>query len=263
MSEPMRPRDDRVKRVQRQHGERSKSFGKHDRINPVRIGLVGATGLIGRTLIEVTSAGNEARMVGIARREVPMPEGARMEMFVADPDKWGEVFEAVKPRSLICALGTTWKKAGRDEQGFRSVDQDLVLQTAKAAKEAGIKNMVLISAAGADPKSKNLYMRVKGETEALISKVGFKRLDILRPGLLKGQREDDFRLFERVAMAVSPVIDPLLSGSWEMYRSVEAELVAEAALGLAMRKAAGRFTHDNEAMRRAARDWRRVTGEDI
>ena len=40
--------------------------------------------------------------------------------------------------------------------------------------------------------------------------------------------------------------------------------VAEAALGLALRRAGGRFTHDNEAMRRAAREWRRVreTGEE-
>lgn len=229
---------------------------------PQRIGLVGATGLIGRTLIEVSSAGNEARMVGISRRETTMPEGARMEMFVSQPDKWGEVLAAVKPRALICALGTTWKKAGRDEQSFRSVDQDLIVATAQAAKDAGIANMVLISAAGANPRSKNLYMRVKGETEVLVSKVGFKRLDILRPGLLKGQREGDFRLMERVALTVSPIIDPMLSGSWEMYRSVEAELVAQAALGLALRKAAGRFTHDNDAMRRAAREWRRVTGED-
>ncbi|MDY7097618.1 MAG: NAD(P)H-binding protein [Pseudomonadota bacterium] len=223
---------------------------------PQRIGLVGATGLIGRTLIEVTSAGDAARMVGIARREITMPEGARMELFVAEPAKWGEVLSAVKPRALICALGTTWKKAGRDEAAFRAVDQELIVSTAEAAKKAGIVNMVLISAAGADPAAKNLYLRVKGETEALVSKVGFKRLDILRPGLLRGQREGDFRFLEKLALAVSPITDPLLSGKWEMYRSVDAELVAEAALGLAMRKAAGRFTHDNEAMRRAAREWR-------
>ena len=179
-----------------------------------------------------------------------------MELFVADPDKWGEVFAAVRPRSLICALGTTWKKAGRDEETFRSVDQGLIVSTAEAAKEAGIDNMVLISAAGADPRSKNLYLKVKGETEGLVSKIGFKRLDILRPGLLKGRREDDFRLLEKVALTVSPITDPLLSGKWEMFRSVDVNLVAEAALGLGMRKAAGRFTHDNEAMRRAAREWR-------
>lgn len=222
-----------------------------------RIGLVGATGLIGRTLIQISSAGEVARMVGIARREIEMPEGARMELFVADPSKWGEVLAAVRPVALICALGTTWRKAGKSQEKFRAVDQDLVLETARVAKAAGVPNMVLISAAGADPTSKNFYFQVKGETEAVVSKVGFKRLDILRPGLLRGDRTDDFRFAERMALTFSPVIEPILPEKYAAYRSIDAELVAEAALGLSLRKAAGRFTHDNEAMRRAAREWRK------
>ena len=223
---------------------------------PERIGMVGATGLIGRRVIEISSASEYTRIVGISRREVKLPEGARMEMFVADPSKWGEVFEAVKPRSFICALGTTWKKAGRDEEAFRAVDFDLIVDTAQAAKDAGVLNMVLISAAGADLKSKHLYLKVKAETEQAVSKIGFKRLDILRPGLLRGAREGDFRLAEKAAMTVAPLVEPLLPSKYEMYHSVKADLVAEAALGLAMRRAQGRFTHDNEAMKRAAREWR-------
>jgi uncharacterized protein YbjT (DUF2867 family) len=230
---------------------------------PVRVALVGATGLVGREVIATASRGDEVRLLGIARREAPLPPGARMEMFVSEPGKWGDVLDAVRPRALICALGTTWKKAGRNEAAFRAVDQDLVLATAEAAKRAGVPNMVLVSAAGADARSKSLYMRVKGETEEALSRVGFKRLDILRPGLLRGAREGDLRFAERAALIAAPLIDPLLSGSWERYRSIDAGLVAEAALGLALRRAGGRFTHDNEAMRRAAREWRRVgeTGE--
>ncbi|NBB23864.1 NAD(P)H-binding protein [Porphyrobacter sp. SLTP] len=232
-------------------------------IGPVRIALVGATGLVGRRVIELASAGDDVRIVGIARREVPLPPGARMEMFVAEPAKWGEVLDAVRPRALICALGTTWKKAGRDEAAFRAVDYDLVLATADMAKRAGVPNMVVVSAAGADAHSKSLYMRVKGETEEALSRVGFKRLDILHPGLLRGTRTDDLRFAERAAIIAAPLIDPLLSGSWQRFRSIDAGLVAEAALGLALRRAGGRFTHDNEAMRRAAREWRRLgeTGE--
>ena len=222
-----------------------------------RIGLVGATGLIGRTLIETSSASDVARIVGIARREIDMPEGARMELFVAETEKWGEVLAAVKPKALICALGTTWRKAGKSQEAFRAVDQDLVLETARVAKAAGVPNMVLISAAGADAASKNFYLQVKGETEALVSKVGFKRLDILQPGLLRGARKGDFRFMERVALAFSPLIEPMLPARYDAYRAIDAQLVAEAALGLSLRKAAGRFTHDNDAMRRAAREWRK------
>jgi len=230
---------------------------------PVRIALVGATGLIGRHVIDIASAGDEVRIAGIARREAPLPPGTRMEMFIAEASKWADVLEAVRPRALICALGTTWKKAGRDQAGFRAVDHDLVLATAEAAKRAGVPNMVLISAAGANARSKSLYMRVKGETEDALSRVGFKRLDILHPGLLRGERLDDPRMAERAALIAAPLVDPLLSGSWERFRSVDAALVAEAALGLALRRTEGRFTHDNEAMRRAAREWRRAneTGE--
>ena len=226
------------------------------RSGPVRLALVGATGLIGGRLIAISSAGERCRIVGIARREVPLPSGARVEVFVAEPDKWGEVFEAVRPRALISALGTTWKKAGRDEAAFRAVDQELIVRTAQAAQKAGVPNMVLVSAAGADPRAKSLYMRVKGETEALVSKIGFKRLDILRPGLLKGERSDDWRLLERIALVASPLTDPFLPEKWAQYRSIEADIVAEAALYLAQRRAQGRFTHDNEAMKRAAREWR-------
>ncbi|MFM7349062.1 MAG: NAD(P)H-binding protein [Erythrobacter sp.] len=225
---------------------------------PVRVALVGATGLIGRRVIEIASAGDEVRILGIARREAPLPPGARMEMFVAEPDKWGDVLDAVRPRALICALGTTWKKAGRDEEAFRAVDQHLVLATAEAAKRSGVPNMVVVSAAGADPRAKSFYMRVKGETEVALTRIGFKRLDILRPGLLRGERVGDLRFAERLGILAAPLVDPLLPAKWAQYRSIDAGLVAEAALGLALRRAGGRFTHDNEAMRRAAREWRRV-----
>jgi uncharacterized protein YbjT (DUF2867 family) len=225
---------------------------------PQRVALVGATGLIGRQVITIASRGDAARILGIARREAPLPPGARMEMFVAEPARWGEVLAALRPRALICALGTTWKKAGRDVAAFRAVDHDLVLATAKAAVRVGVPNLVLVSAAGADAGARALYMRTKGETEAALSRLGFKRFDILRPGLLRGERQDDLRLAERAALIAAPLIDPLLSGKWERYRSIDAALVAEAALGLALRRAGGRFTHDNEAMRRAAREWRRA-----
>lgn len=227
-----------------------------DPSGPIRIGLVGATGLIGRRLIEISSAGEDVRMVGIARREPTLPKGAKVEMFVADPEKWGEVLGAVKPAALICALGTTWKKAGRDEAAFRAVDYDLIVNTARTAHEVGISNFVMVSSSGADARSKSFYMRTKGETEQAVSKIGLKRVDILRPGLLKGARIDDLRPLEAAAQFASPILDPLLPRKWSGYRSIDADAVCEAAIGLALRKAAGRFTHDNDAIKRAARDWR-------
>ena len=223
--------------------------------NVVRIALVGATGLVGREVIKSCIGCSSVRLVGIARRETALPEGARMEMFVADPEKWGEVLEAVKPDALICALGTTWKSANKDEEAFRAVDQHLVLNTAKAAVAAGVERMVTVSSVNADANAKLFYPRVKGETEQQLSKVGLKRLDILQPGLLTGQRDNDPRLGEGVAKILSPVTDLMMHGKLRKFRSISGKTVAEGALALASRKAAGRFTHDNDMIRRAAREW--------
>ena len=220
--------------------------------DPVRIALVGATGLIGSEVMKLAVGRQDLRLVAVARRESPLPVGARMEMFVADPAKWGEVFEAVQPTALICALGTTWRKAGRDEEAFRSVDHDLVLETARAAKEAGVERLVAVSSTGADAMSKNRYLRTKGEVERELGRMRFKRLDILRPGLLKGHRIGDLRPLERIGSALSPLADLAMQGRYRQYRSIRAELVAKAAVALAMRRAGGRFVHDNDALLRAA-----------
>ncbi|WP_427965576.1 NAD(P)H-binding protein [Altererythrobacter sp.] len=223
---------------------------------PVRVALVGATGLIGRSIIEESiGRRDDVQIVAIARREMKLPQGAKMEMVIAEPANWGEVLGVVMPNVLISALGTTWKRAGKSESAFRAVDYDLVLDTARAAVKLGIEHMVSVSSAGANPASKNLYLRVKGEAERDLSKVGFKRLDLLQPGLLRGSRERDIRFGEGFARAASPLIDPLMRGKWRAYRSIKAETVADGALKLASRKAAGRFTHDNESIWRAARDW--------
>ncbi|ABC62569.1 NAD(P)H-binding protein [Erythrobacter litoralis] len=218
-----------------------------------RIALVGATGLIGQEILQLSVGREDLRIVGVARREVPLPEGARMEVFVAEPAKWGEVFEAVRPDAVICALGTTIRKVGGDKQAFRAVDHDLVLDTARAAVDAGVERFLSVSSVGADRHSKNFYLSVKGETEADLTKVGFKRLDILRPGLLRGARNGDMRPAEKLGMLASPLVDLFLHGNARRYRSVRASQVAEAALALAMRKTQGRFVHDYDAIQRAAR----------
>lgn len=220
---------------------------------PMRIALVGATGLIGRSFIDLAACRGDVRLTAISRREFRLPPGARMEMFVAEPEQWGEVIEAIRPEVLVCALGTTWRKSGRDEAAFRAVDYDLVLESARAAQAHGVQRLIAVSSSGADAKSKNFYLRVKGEAERDLAKVGFKRLDLLQPGLLRGARDGDRRLVERAGILLSPLIDPFLRGNARRYRSMSARTVAEAALALALRRAAGRFKHDNDAILRAAR----------
>ena len=215
--------------------------------------LVGATGLVGRALMERTIGVRGIRLAAIARRRIPLPTGARMEMFVADTGHWAETMQALRPAVVVCALGTTWHKAGKDEAAFRAVDEELVLHVARMAKEAGVRQFILVSSAGADRMSRHLYLRVKGETEDALAKLRFSRLDILRPGLLKGKRLDDPRLGERLAMLASPLLDLALHGRYRNFRSIEATQLADVILQLTHERAGGRFVHDYDALLRALR----------
>ena len=219
----------------------------------LKITIVGATGLIGRAIIEQSIGREDIRILAVERREMKLPTGVRMEMVLAEPDRWGEVFARVKPDVLISALGTTWNKAGKSEEAFRAVDHDLVVQTAKVAHENGVKRLVTVSSAMAEARSKNFYLRVKGETERDLLRIGFDRVDILRPGLLRGKREADRRLGERLGIILSPVTDLLMQGNYRKYRSISDKDRAQAALALSKRKAAGKFSHEHDALIRAAR----------
>ena len=218
---------------------------------PTRIALVGATGLIGSSLIRLAVGRSDIRIVGIARREAQLPPGARMEMLVAPPENWADAIAAANADVLVSALGTTWRKAGKDEAAFRAVDQDLVLACAQAAKDLGIRQMIAVSSVGADPAAKNFYLRVKGEVEQQLGRIGIPRLDILRPGLLRGPREE-LRPAEKLGMIASPVLDLLLHGSYSKFRSIRADVVARAIVGLTREKMAGRFVFEHDAILRAA-----------
>ncbi|MDG6078733.1 NAD-dependent epimerase/dehydratase family protein [Erythrobacter litoralis] len=220
---------------------------------PLGITLVGATGLVGGQVMANCVGREDVRLSAIARRETALPPGIRMELFVAEPDKWHEVIEALRPSAVICALGTTWKKAGEEEDAFREVDERLVLDVAKAAKVNGVERFVAVSSVGADAASKHFYLKVKGEVERELTRIRFPRLDILRPGLLLGARDADRRLGERLAQVAAPVTNLLLHGKYRQYRAIPADTVAKAALALAKRPARGRFVHDNDAILRAAR----------
>ena len=227
----------------------------------IRIALIGATGLIGTTVIGQCIGREDVRLTGIARREMKLPRGIRMELFVAEPAKWGEVIEAIRPTALICALGTTWKKAGEEEAAFRAVDHDLVLETAQAARKLNVERFVHVSSAGADPMSGKFYLKVKGEVERELTKMRFGRLDILRPGLLVGKREGDRRPAERFGIAAAPLGNLLLHGSYRRFRAIRADNVAQAALALAKRAARGRFVHDNDGILRAAKTLPQIEHE--
>lgn len=217
-----------------------------------RICLVGATGLVGTALIAEAVGREDVRLIAVTRREAQLPPGARMEVLVGEPIDWPQLIAAACADVLVCALGTTMKQAGSPE-AFRAIDHDLVRFTAEAARAAGIDHLILVSSVGAERASRHFYLSVKGETEQALGKLGFRRLDVLRPGLLRGRREDR-RPLEKVAQVLALLVDILLlHGKYRQYRSISASRLARVVLRLANQKPRGRFVHDHDAMKRLVR----------
>jgi uncharacterized protein YbjT (DUF2867 family) len=217
-----------------------------------RICLVGATGLVGTSLIEACVGRTDARLVAVSRRELVLPEGARMEVLLAPVEGWPEAIAAGNADVFVCALGTTMKNVGGEREAFRAVDHDLVIASARAAREAGIGHMILVSSVGADSGSGNFYLRTKGEAEVQVRKLGFERLDILRPSLLVGKRRES-RPLERLAMLFAPLMNLLLHGKARRFRAIRTSELAQTILALAHEKAGGRFVLEYDAMRYAAK----------
>jgi uncharacterized protein YbjT (DUF2867 family) len=151
-----------------------------------------------------------------------------------------------KVDAYISALGTTIKTAGSRE-AFISVDRDLVVRFAEIAKQQNAKQIVFVSSVGATRQTSNFYLRVKGETEDLLERMKFHRVDILRPGVLLGPREDS-RPGEAIAQKLSFIYNPLLQGPLRRYRAISAEAVAAATLALLKKKESGIFIHENTEM---------------
>lgn len=198
--------------------------------DPRWIALVaGGSGLVGSRLLEALAATAEcARVVAVTRRPLAYDHpklGNRIVSFA----KLEESLAGTRADVAFCCLGTTLKAAGSKE-AFREVDFDYTLAFARAALKAGVKRFVLNSSVGADPAAKNFYLRVKGETEAAVAKLGFTSLDVLQPSLLIGARAE-LRPLELLAMGILPVVSPLLLGKLEPYRAVRASLVAAAMIG--------------------------------
>lgn len=227
-----------------------------------RILLIGATGLMGRTIIARSPDIPNISLQGLSRREMDFPEGVRMELVLAPTEEWPTVIEQLQPDAIICALGTTRRKAGSDE-AFSKVDRDLVVDVGRGAKDAGVRNFVTISSVGADPYSKNTYLRVKGEMEKALKALKLPRLDIMRPGLLRGSRKNDLRPAESIGQVLAPVADIFLQGAKSKYRSMKAPDLADACIAGATAKAGGQFVHEHDSMVRMISDYRRALAGNI
>jgi len=120
----------------------------------------------------------------------------------------------VGAKAIVNAVGVL---ASTGRQTFRAVHVDGARAIAKAAREAGAKRLVHISAIGADPKARSRYARSKGEGEAAVLEE-FPDAIILRPSIVFGPEDEFFNRFAAMAR-ISPFL-PLIGGGKTRFQPV-------------------------------------------
>ena len=190
--------------------------------------IAGASGLVGRSLLEQLLAADEYdRVVSVGRRRLPIehPKLRQEEMDFAALEGAGVDLAC---DDAYCCLGTTIRQAGTQAK-FRAVDHVAVLALAWAVRRRGAQRFFVVTAMGADPHSRGFRNRVKGETEQALQVLDFQTLAIFRPSFLLGARSRS-RPGERVMTGLMWLADPLMLGPLRKYRAIRADVVARAML---------------------------------
>lgn len=196
--------------------------------------LAGSTGLIGRFCLNILLKNNVYDKIIIPVRKKTENENEKLYQLIINYDKISDFKNEMKADDIFCCLGTTMKKAGSKEE-FYKVDFKYVFNLAKLCKDNGAKTFSLISSIGADKNSGNFYLKVKGETEDAVIKLGYDTTNIFRPSFLAGERNES-RPGEKAGIILMKLIAPLLQGPLKKYRAIDAETVAEVMVKAAQHK---------------------------
>jgi uncharacterized protein YbjT (DUF2867 family) len=209
--------------------------------------LAGATGLVGRLLLQRLETLDDVQAVDIIGRTKIEGCGRKVTQHIAPTPDWPGLVGQLKPDVAISALGTTMRLAG-SEDAFYAVDHDMVVSFARSASAAGARRFMMVSSVGAHAGSRNFYLATKGKAETAVQAAGFDRIDVFRPGLLRGYRSGERRIGERLGILLSPVTDFLTPAVLDHYRSIAAADVAASIAAFLRENATGTFVHENRAM---------------
>jgi uncharacterized protein YbjT (DUF2867 family) len=187
--------------------------------------IIGATGLVGNQLTIKLLNDDRYELVKIFVRKSSGITHPKLEEHVVDFDRLKTWKDQIIGDELYSAMGTTMKKAGSKAAQYK-IDFTYQYECAKAASENGVGKYLLVSSAGANSKSSNFYLRIKGELDEKVSEVPFKQINIFRPSFLAGERKES-RRGEAIGISavnfLAKIIPPL-----RKYRPIEAATVAEA-----------------------------------
>lgn len=198
--------------------------------NRVLVTIYGGSGFIGRHAVRAIAKTGARMRVAVRRPELaghlqPLGGVGQINAVQANVRFPDSLLAAADGADAVVNLVGILFPSGK--QSFPSVQDEGARHVAEAARAAGARGLVHVSAIGADPDSPSLYARSKAAGEAAVRQV-FPEAVILRPSVVFGPEDDFFNRFAKLAR-IAPVL-PLIGGGNTRLEPVFAGDVARAVI---------------------------------
>jgi NADH dehydrogenase len=194
------------------------------------ITLYGGSGFIGRHVVQAIAKTGARMRIAVRRPELaghlqPLGGVGQINPVQANVRYPDSLLAAANGADAVVNLVGILFPSGK--QTFKSVQDEGARHVAEAARGAGARAFVHVSAIGADPNSPSAYARSKAAGERAIKDV-YPEAVILRPSIVFGPEDDFFNRFAKLAR-IAPVL-PLIGGGKTRFQPVFAGDVAKAVI---------------------------------
>ena len=207
--------------------------------------IIGATGAVGKEILKEILADNFYNKVYILGRESigKLGDEERLTKIIVDFENINFDTSILEDADVFASLGTTIKIAGSKENQ-RKIDVDYTVNFSKLC-EGKVRSFNVVSAIGANSKSKNFYNSLKGELEDKLKVMNLGVLRIFQPSLLISKR-DDKRFLEQMFMKVAPIFQLVLKGKAKKYSPIEVSVLGREIVRFAIEnKGQGTYTYSD------------------
>ncbi len=201
--------------------------------------IIGATGLIGGYLLQQLMQNENFDTIRLLVRRPFKNEHSKVDVKLVDFSDHESFKLGIDGSGVVfCAVGTTQKKVKGDKEVYRKIDHDIPVNAARFCKETGCNNFSFVSSVGADAKSKNFYLQLKGEVEDEIKKMNLESVSVFRPSILLGDRKES-RPAERIGQITMQTFSFVFINNLRKYKPIHAKEVGAAMIYAAKQQKSG------------------------
>lgn len=208
--------------------------------------LFGASGLVGSHCLQALLHHPAYKKVNAFFRHAPELKHDRLVTHQVDMEQMAEWSDRIVGDDLFICLGTTMGKAG-SKKAFYHIEFEYVQLILAYAQKNGIRQVLLVSAMGADSTSLFFYNQVKGKIEEMARCMDFWAIHLFRPSLLIGSR-DEVRPMESFAAGAGMALKLLGPKMFAKITPIEAEKVALSMVKAAQGTRSGVFYYPSHYM---------------